>query len=477
MSASKVSVIISLVMGPNIDRMCVTNVKRKSPPSSGWNESRCEQFQLSLIVLMSSLARVVELRAFKYRLYPSRKQEARWLTQFYLCRGLYNGLLQQCKTAYKIQGKMLSKTELCKIITGMKENHPELSSVYSQVLQNCADRLVKAYGNFFNRVRLRKQGAKVKVGFPRFKKHWQSITYPQFGFKLGKNERGSSFLEVSKLGRIAIILHRPIEGEIKTLTVKRNHAGQWYATFACDEPIAEKRHPHADSEVGVDVGLESFATLSDGTKIDNPRHLIKAERRLKRRQRKLSRTEKGSRGRWKARRSLAKLHVKISNQRENFLHQLSRQLANQYGTIKVEDLAIQNMMRNHHLAKHIVDASWGRFIEMLSYKESQSGGRVIAVNSYGTSQRCSRCGEIVRKDLSDRSHVCPKCALRMDRDRNSAINILNGDTAGLAGIYARGDYDLRNPQRGSSQVYESGTICGSEGLATKMSCWKPTTSQ
>lgn len=407
------------------------------------------------------------MRAFKYRLYPSRKQKVRWLTQFDLCRGLYNGLLQQCKTAYKIQGKVLSKTELCKIITSTKENHPELSGVYSQLLQNCADRLVKAYGNFFNRVRLRKQAVKVKVGFPRFKKHWRSITYPQFGFKLSKNERRSSFLEVSKLGRTPIILHRPIEGKIKTLTVKRNPAGQWYAIFACDEPIADKRHSHADSKVGIDLGLESFATLSDGTKIDNPRQLIKAERRLKRRQRKLSRTKKGSRRRWKARRSLAKLHVKINNQRENFLHQLSRQLANQYGIIKVEDLAIPNMMRNHHLAKHIADASWGRFIGMLSYKESQSGGRVIAVNPYGTSQRCSRCGEIVPKDLSDRIHVCPKCALRMDRDQNSAINVLNGHTAGLAGIYARGDHDLRNPQRGSSQVDESGTICGSEGSQPK----------
>lgn len=403
------------------------------------------------------------MRAFKYRLYPSRKQKVRWLTQFDLCRGLYNELLQQCKTAYKIQGKTLTKTELCQVITSTKENHPELSGVYSQVLQNCADRLVKAYGNFFNRVRLRKQGVKVKAGFPRFKKYWRSITYPQFGFKLTKNERGSSFLEVSKLGRIPIVLHRSIEGKIKTLTVKRNPAGQWNAIFACDEPVADKRHSYADSEVGIDMGLESFATLSDGTKIDNPRHLIKGERRLKRRQRKLSRTKKGSRRRWKARRRLVKLHVKVSNQRENFLHQLSRQLATQYGVIKVEDLAIPNMMRNHRLAKHIADASWGRFIGMLSYKESQSGGRVIAVNPHGTSQRCSRCGEIVPKELSDRTHSCPNCGLLLDRDLNAAINILNGRTAGLAGIYARGDHDLRNPQRGPSQVEESGTIRSSEG--------------
>jgi len=282
------------------------------------------------------------LRAFKYRLYPSRKQEVGWLTQFDLCRGLYNGLLQQCKTAYKIQGKTLRKKQLCNIITSTKQTKPELNGIYSQVLQNCADRLVKAYGNFFNRVRLRKQGVKVKVGFPRFKKHWRSITYPQFGFKLTKNECGSSFLEVSKLGRIPIILHRPIEGKIKTLTVKRNPAGQWYAIFSCETMNEAKTHPHADRAVGVDVGLGSFATLSDGTKIDNPRYLIKAEKRLKRKQRKLSRTKKGSRRRWKARRSLARLHVKISNQRENLLHQLSRQLANQYGIIKVEDLVMRS---------------------------------------------------------------------------------------------------------------------------------------
>lgn len=135
------------------------------------------------------------MRAFKYRLYPSQKQEVRWLTQFDLCRGLYNGLLQQCKTAYKIQGKALNKTELCKIITSTKQTKPELNGVYSQVLQSCADRLVKAYGSFFSRVRLRKQGVKVKAGFPRFKKYWRSITYPQFGFKLSKNSTAHRFLK------------------------------------------------------------------------------------------------------------------------------------------------------------------------------------------------------------------------------------------------------------------------------------------
>ncbi len=406
---------------------------------------------------------LVRLRAFKYRIYPSRKQEARALRQFDLCRTLYNGLLQQCKDTYKVEGKTLRKAHLCKIITSTKQKHPELNSVYSQVLWNCADRLAKAYDSFFNRLRLRKQGIHMKAGFPRFKKHWRSITYPQFGFKVSKNKRGSTFLEVSKLGRIPIILHRPIEGKVKTVTIKRNPAGQWFAAFSCEEPVVAKKHPHAQSEVGMDLGLESFATLSDLKKFDNPRHLLKAERRLRHRQRKLSRTRKGSRRRWKARSQLAKLHIKTANQRNDFLHQLSRRLVNQYGVIRVEDLAIANMMRNHHLAKHVQDASWGRFIEMLSYKESQSGGRAIPVNPWGTSQNCSRCGNMVPKSLAERIHRCPNCGLMLDRDVNAAINVMNGHTAGRAGIYARGDRSLRNLPEGSSLVGESGTISGSEG--------------
>jgi putative transposase len=163
------------------------------------------------------------------------------------------------------------------------------------VLQNCADRLIKAYDNFFRRMKLRKRGVKVKAGFPRFKKRWRSITYPQFGFKFLSERR----LSVSKIGNIPIILHRPTEGKVKTLTIKRNSVGQWFAMFTCETEKVLETHPHVDKKIGIDLGLESFATLSDGTRVNNPRCLVKTERRLKRMQRKLSRTKKSSNRRWK----------------------------------------------------------------------------------------------------------------------------------------------------------------------------------
>ena len=174
----------------------------------------------------------------------------------------------------------------------------------------------------------------------------------------------------------------------------------------------------------MDLGLECFAALSDGTRIENPRIYRGSERRLAHLQRSLSRKEKGSRNRMRARLRVARLHERVENRRSDFLHKASRAVADSYGTVYVEDLKIQNMVRNHRLAKSISDAGWGRFVRMLCYKEEESGGRVVLVNPYGTSQRCSGCGEKVVKSLSDRVHECPYCGLVLDRDLNAARNIL-----------------------------------------------------
>jgi putative transposase len=178
----------------------------------------------------------------------------------------------------------------------MLSHDPKFNQIYSQVLQNCADRLSKAYGNFFRRLKQKQAGKKIKVGFPRFKKHFHSICYPQFGFKLLNQRR----LHVSKIGNIPIILHRTPKGKLKTLTIKRNRAGQWFAIFSFELGSKLKTHPNAGKRVGVDVGLEKFATLTTREQIPNPRYLVKSEKKLKKVQRKVSRKVKGSKNRAKA---------------------------------------------------------------------------------------------------------------------------------------------------------------------------------
>lgn len=177
-------------------------------------------------------------------------------------------------------------------------------------------------------------------------------------------------------------------------------------------------------DAGIDVGLNSYAVLSDGARIENPRYYRKEERRLARLQRQLSRKKKGSQNKEKTRIKVARRHEKIENRRNDFLHKASRQIADTYETVYVEDLKITNMVRNHCLAKSISDVSWGKFTRMIAYKAEGAGGRLIKVDPKNTSQLCSQCGEIVEKTLSRRIHVCPYCGLVMDRDRNGALNIL-----------------------------------------------------
>jgi len=199
-------------------------------------------------------------------------------------------------------------------------------------------------------------------------------------------------------------------------------SGRWYACFSCNVEAQPREKPHGD--VGIDVGLHSYAVLSDGAHIENPRYYRASERRLAWLQRCLSRKERGSQNRMRARQRVARLHERVEARRSDFLHKASRRIADAYETVYVEDLRIRNMVRNHHLAKSISDAGWGRFIGMIAYKEEESGGQLIQVDANGTTQRCSRCGETVPKDLSQRIHRCPRCGLVLDRDLNAALNVL-----------------------------------------------------
>lgn len=353
-------------------------------------------------------------RMFKFRLYPSKSQTETLENQLELCRQTHNWLLASCKGTYEETGKTLSQFDLNKNITCLKHQRQDITNVHSQVLQNISKRIKDGYTNFFAR---RKAG--LKAGLPRFKKYgrYKSITYPQKGFKI---EDGK--LHLSKIGDIKINQHRPIKGQTKTLTVKRMPSGKWYAFFSCIIEFDQKDKPFKD--VGIDVGLNSYAVLSDGSNIDNPRFYRKSEKRLAHLQRGMSRKKKGSNNWVKAKMRVARLHEQITNRRNDFLHKASRTIADTYETVYLEDLKISNIVRNHCLAKSISDAGWGNFIRMIAYKEEESGGQLVQVNPRNTTQNCSQCGEHVEKTLSDRTHECPICGLKMDRDQNAALNIL-----------------------------------------------------
>ncbi len=353
-------------------------------------------------------------RMFRYRLYPSKRQERLLDEQLEICRGTHNWLLLYAKGYYKDTGKTISYLTMQNLFPKVKGDKPELLKVHSQVLQNVARRIRLGYENFFAR---RKAG--LKAGLPRFKKYgrYKSVTYPQFGFKVEENK-----LVLSKIGGIRIRQHREIQGQVKTLTVKRMPSGKWYACFSCivDAQPREKLF----EDIGIDVGLNSYAVLSNGARIENPRFYRKSEKRLTHLSRVMSRKARGSRNWVKAKTRVARHHEKIGSRRTDFLHKASRKIADAYETVYVEDLQISNMVRNHCLAKSISDAGWGRFIRMIAYKAESAGGQLIQVNPRGTTQICSRCGERVSKTLSDRMHECPHCGLKMDRDHNAALNIL-----------------------------------------------------
>jgi len=273
-----------------------------------------------------------------------------------------------------------------------------------------------------------------KTGYPRFKSEtrYDSITYPQEpGFSFKDNR-----LALSKIGHIKIRLHRKIEGKVKTCSVARD-GNNWYACFSAEYEPDKRSVP--EKSIGIDVGIKSFAVLSDGETIDNPKHLGKSAHKLKRLQRELSRKKRGSSSRKKARSAVLCLHRKVRNQRSDFQHKVSRKIVNTYGIIIAEDLDIRNMVRNRYLAKSILDAGWGGFLNKLTYKAAEAGCRFEKVTARHTSVICSKCGEKVPKTLAVRVHACPFCGLVLDRDHNAAINILNKSTVGITGRYARGE--------------------------------------
>ena len=275
--------------------------------------------------------------------------------------------------------------------------------------------LILLFKLFFRRVK-----AGEKPGYPRFKgKGWyDSITYLQSGFSLNSN-----ILSLSKIGDIKIKLHRPFEGKIKRLTVKRTSTGKWFVSLLTDFDYYTPLK-HSDKSVGIDVGILSFATLSNGTYIPNPQFYIQEEKALAKANRRFSKTEMGTLERKKCLKTLCRAHERIANKRDNFTQKLSKNLVDHYGIICFENLNIKNMSRNHNLAKHILDAAWSKLVTYTSYKAENAGRKVVLVDPKNTSKMCSNCGMLVEKDLSERTHNCPFCGLSIDRDLNASINIL-----------------------------------------------------
>jgi putative transposase len=356
------------------------------------------------------------IKVYKYRIYPTKSQRTKMERTLDLCRWTYNQTLAYRKNAWENEGKSVSKYETHDLLPDWKSDKPELSEVFSQTLQNVQERVDLALKAFFRRVK-----AGEKPGYPRFRgRGWyDSFTYPQKGFKLDSGK-----LYLSKIGEIKIKLHRQIKGKIKRLTIRRAATGKWFACFSVGLEDLPKPPWKDGSIVGIDVGLTSFATLSNGEKIANPRFFRDEESELARVQRKLSKAAKGTPERKAALKVVERVHERIANKRYEFAHQVSRDLVNRFGLIAFEDLNIKNMLQNHCLAKSIADVAWNMLVTVTSYKAESAGSIVVLVDPRNTSKMCSRCGILVEKTLADRVHNCPECGLSLDRDWNAAINIL-----------------------------------------------------
>jgi putative transposase len=332
--------------------------------------------------------------------------------------------LEVRKVAWEERRESVSKYNTIKMLPAWKAEHPCLKQAYSQTLQETCVRVDLAFQHFFRRV----QTGEKEAGYPRFKgKGWyDSFTFPQyeFGWKM-EGER----LHLFKIGTVKIKLHRPLEGKVKILTIRRDPLGNWYACFSVE--LASTPMSPSEWAVGIDMGLEKFATLSTGEMIVNPCFFRKDEKTLAKAQRKRDKLPKGSRERKKASRVVQHIHARIANRRKDFAHKVSRYLVNTFGLIAFEDLNARGMMQNHCLAKSTGDGAWNQLVQYTTYKAASAGTVVVMVDPRYTSQDCSGCGVRVQKGLRERVHRCGTCGLELDRDVNAALNIL---ARGLSGV-------------------------------------------
>src|SRR6266699_1977788 len=362
------------------------------------------------------------MRTFEFRLYPNKDQSRLLMACLAESRKIYNEMLETVKAQYAEQGTFPTEYDLTAQFKGRGGEQVPATTV-----QMLADRLTKSLKRFL----AAKELGIPNVGFPRFKKpnRWHSIQLRQYGTSRDVwLDADNKHLHVpAKIGKsLKIKMHRPIEGTPKTVHLVHRADGHWYALIVCE---TEPQTDHAPNDcqhpaIGIDVGLASFLTDSAGQTVENPRFYRTSQKTLRRKQRQLSRRKKGSHRRRKAARSTAQTHLKIKWQRRDFHYKTAKQYAEYYQMIAVEKLSILNMVQNHSLAKSIMDASWGAFLDILSEKAERAGHTVVRVNPRFTSQKCFKCGEMGQKRLSVRTHICPCCGYVADRDVNAAQNIL-----------------------------------------------------
>ncbi len=366
-------------------------------------------------------------KTFKYRLYPNKQQRCLLEQQLDECSWLYNELLAARRDAWEQRLESLRLYDQQATLPLLKAARPSLATVQSQVLQNVAVRIDLAFQAFFRRVRTGE-----KPGYPRFrgKGRYDSITYPQVpvGCKLDAEARR---VRLHGVGLVKIILHRPLAGTPKTATISRSSTGKWYICFSC-ECTEPPPLPATGQQVGIDVGLKTFATLSTGQEIANPRFFRAEEKALAQVQRSHSTLAKGTPERAKHRKVLARVHERIAWRRSNFAHQHSRRIVDGCDLIAVEDLSVNRMTHTHCLAKSIHDVAWSQFTALIAYKAAWAGRRYVAVNPAYTSQDCSSCGHRQTLSLADRIYTCSCCGIVLDRDYNASLNILRLGQQSLA---------------------------------------------
>jgi putative transposase len=356
-------------------------------------------------------------KTFRYRLYPTRKQETLLNRQLEECRWLYNHFLEHRKHSWEWYGVSQSLYNQIGALPSLKKEKPSLDKVYSQSLQNVAVRVDLAFQAFFRRVKTGEN-----PGYPRFKGKGQygSITFPQWNSGCDLTGNG---LRLSKVGVVPIVLHRPVGGKIKTCTVIKSSTGKWWVTLSC-ENVPEQGLPGKSLPVGIDVGIKTFATLSDGAGIENPKFFQKSAKRLAQAQRRLELQQKGSPERINTRKVLSRIHEKIAFQRADFAHQESCKIVNRYGRIFVEDIHVNEMNSHRCLNRSLRDAAWSQFFSCLSYKAESAGREFKKINPAYTTQDCSSCGHRQKIPLSERMYSCPCCGMKKDRDHNASLNIL-----------------------------------------------------
>ena len=356
------------------------------------------------------------LKTFVYRLYPSKPQARLLDATLETCRRFYNQCLAERKQAWEEEQRTIGKFEQMRAVKAHKAENPYAKGIHSHILQTVVQDLDKGFQSFFRRLK-----AGDKPGYPRFKGRNR---FHSFGFK----ELGNGFkvdgrrLKLSGIGRVAVRWHRPLEGAIKTVRISKK-ADKWYACFACELPQPEPL-PKTEHVIGIDVGLKHLYTTSEGEQIVNPRWYRTAQKRLRVAQRRVARRAKGGKNRRKAIVILQRQHERIANQRKDAINKLAHSLIERYDLIALEDLSISRMVHGN-LAKSILDAGWGYFLQRLTHKAASAGREIVLVDPRYTSKSCSNCGHVFEHlSLADRWVVCA-CGLSLDRDHNAAINIRN----------------------------------------------------